>query len=153
MVDLDRRKTESGEADLAVALRHALRHLAQHGGCAAATRGTANEWDDAEVAGEAAAVLDLHEGADAVEPGIGLDAADRADVAGDRRGRLLASLRDHSHVVGEVREGVATQVRGAARDVDAAVRSGRARGRVARLPDSLVRDAAAVDDRDVGCIR
>ena len=36
----------------------------------------------------------LHERAHAVEPRVGLDAADRPDVAGDERRRLLAAPRD-----------------------------------------------------------
>ena len=43
-----------------------------------------------------------------------LDAADRADVAGDRVGHLLARPRDDGHVRGNPLEG-ALQVRGAAR--------------------------------------
>ena len=89
---------------------------------AAAARRAAHERDDAEVARERAAVLDLHERAHAVEPRVGLDAADRTDVAGDERGGLLAALRDDDDVLGQAGERVAAEVRAAAGDVDAAVR-------------------------------
>src|SRR5262245_59341189 len=85
---------DARQDDLAVALVDAARDLTEHGMRAAAPRTSADEWDDAEVAGERAAVLHLHERADTVEPRVGLDAADRADVAGDEAGRLLASPRD-----------------------------------------------------------
>ena len=86
------------EDDLAVALLDAAAHLAQHRVRAAAARRAANERDHAEVARERAAVLDLHERAHAVEPRVGLHAADRADVACDERGRLLGALRDDRDV-------------------------------------------------------
>ena len=138
------------EDDLTVALRDAARDLAQHGVGAAAARRAAHERDDAEVARERAAVLHLHERAHAVEPRVRLDAADRADVAGDEGGRLLAALRDDDDVLGQSGERVAREVRAAARHVDAAVRARCARGFLARLRDGLVRHAAGVDDRDVG---
>ena len=47
-------------------------------------------------------------------------------------------------------ERVGGEVRAAAGDVDAPVRARGARGLLARLRDGLVRDAARVDDRDVG---
>src|SRR5205823_2948395 len=113
VIDLDRRETEAGqprrrarfadearqvvaggtvavaaevdarEDDLAVPLLDPTRDFGEHRGRAAAARGTTDEGDDAEVAREAAAVLHLDEGADAVEAGVGLDAADRAHVPGD----------------------------------------------------------------------
>ena len=72
-----------------MALRDAAPDLAEDGVGAAAAGGAAHERDHAERARERAAVLDLDERADAVEPGVGLDAGDRADVAGDRLDRLL----------------------------------------------------------------
>src|SRR5919112_2008968 len=70
-------------------------HLREHGLRASTARRAAHERDDAEVAREGAAVLDLHERAHTVDTRVGLDAADRAHVAGDERGRLLRSLCDH----------------------------------------------------------
>ena len=46
-----------------------------------------------------AAVLHLHERAHAVEPRVGLHAADRADIPGDRGRRLLAAPRDDDDVL------------------------------------------------------
>ena len=143
-------EVDAGEDDLAVALRDAAADLAEHGLGGAAARGAAHERDDAEVARERAAVLHLDEGAHAIEPRIRLDAADRADVAGDERRRLLAAARDDDDVVRQAGERVAGEVRAAAGDVDAAVRARRACRLLARLRDRLVRDAARVDDRDVG---
>src|SRR5919109_2523937 len=77
--------------DLAMALRDAAAHLAEHRLRRPAPRRAANERDNAEVARETAAVLDLHEGAHAVEPRVRLHAAERPDVARDERRRLLAS--------------------------------------------------------------
>ena len=93
-------EVDAGEHDLAMALRDAALDLGEHRSGAAAARGAAHERDDAEVARERAAVLDLHERANAIEARVGLDAADRADVAGDERGGLLASLRDDDDVRG-----------------------------------------------------
>src|SRR5690348_17186557 len=84
--------------DLAVSLRDAALDLPEDVGGAAAARRSPHEWNHAEVARERAAVLHLDERADAVEPCICLDAADRADIAGDERRRLLAPLRDHHDV-------------------------------------------------------
>src|SRR4029453_397234 len=69
------------EHDLAMALLDAPPHLTQHRLRRTAARGAAHLRDDAESAGEAAAVLHLHERADAVEPRVRLDAADPAPVA------------------------------------------------------------------------
>ena len=100
---------------------------------AAAPRGAAHERDHAEVAREAAAVLHLDERAHAVEPSVRLDAADRADVAGDERRRLLAPPRDDDDVLGQPGERVAGEVRAAAGDVDAPMRARGARRRLAGL--------------------
>ena len=89
-----------------MALRDAPADLAEHRVGAAAARGAADERDHAERARERAAVLDLHERAHAVEPRVGLHAADRADVAGDRLDRLLDLARDDGDVRGQPGEGV-----------------------------------------------
>ena len=85
-------------------LRRAPPDLVEDGARRAATRGAADERDDAERARERAAVLDPDEGAHAVEPVIGLDAADRADIGRDGLGELLAAARDHADVVGQAGE-------------------------------------------------
>ena len=54
--------------------------------------------------------------------------------------------------VGQARESVAGEVRAAARHVDAARPPGGPARRLARLPHRLVRDAARVDDGDVGVL-
>ena len=77
-----------------------------------------------------------------------LHAADRADVAGNGSGNVLARLRDHRDVGRHVLERRA-EVRGAARDVDPAVSSRGAGDGLTRLRDGLVRDAARIDDRNV----
>jgi len=133
-----------------VALRDAAADLAEHGFGRPAARGAAHQGDDAEAAGERAAVLHLDEGADAVEAGVGLHTPDRTHVARDERGRLLAAARDDDHVVRQPRESVAGEVRSAAGDVDAPVRTGRASRLLPRLRNRLVGDAAGVDDRHVG---
>ena len=143
-------EVDPGEDDLAVALRDAAADLAEHRLGGAAARGAAHERDDAEAARERAAVLHLDEGANAVEAGVGLHAADRADVARDELRRLLAPARDHDDVVGQPGERVAGEVRAAAGDVDAPVRARRASRLLARLRNRLVGDAARVDDGDVG---
>ena len=112
-------EVDPGEDDLAVALLDAAADLAEHRVGAPAARRAAHERDHAEVAGERAAVLDLHERANAVEPRVGLDAADRADVAGDERRRLLGAPRDDGDVRRQARERVPREVRGAAGHVDA----------------------------------
>ena len=145
-------EVDPGQHDLAVALRDAAADLAEHGVGAAAARRAAHERDHAEVARERAAVLDLHEGAHAVEPGVGLDAADRADVAGDERGRVLAAAGDDRDVRGEARRTPRPQIGRAACQVDAAVRARGPGGRLAALGDRLVRDAAGADHGDV-CVR
>src|SRR6266550_5443158 len=138
------------EDDLLVPVPDAPPNLIEHRGRGAAPRSTTDKRDHAEVAREAAAVLDLHERAHTVEAGICLNATDRAYVAGHEGRRLLARPRDHGHIRWQAREGVAGEIGRAAGHVNAAVRACRARGRLARLADGLVRDAARVDDRDVG---
>ncbi len=126
-----------------------LPHLTQDGVCAAAARGAANERDDAEPARERAAVLDPDERPDPVEARVRLDAAERADVAGDERSRLLGALRDDGHVRGQSCEPAWSEIRGTTGQVDAPVGAGGARGGLAALREPLVRHAAAVDDNDV----
>ena len=84
-----------------MALLDAARHLAEHRGGASAARGAAHERDDAEAARERAAVLDLDERADAVEPVVGLDAAERPELAGEEAGRLLGAAGDDGDVRGQ----------------------------------------------------
>ena len=91
-------EVDPGQHDLAVALLDAAADLAQHGGGGTAARGAANERDHAEAARERAAVLDPDEGADAFEPRVGLNAADRADITGDERRALLGRAGDDSDV-------------------------------------------------------
>jgi hypothetical protein len=142
-------EVDSCEDDLAVALADPPSDLGQHGVGAAAPRRAAHERDHAERAGERAAVLDLHERAHAVEPRGRLDAADRADVAGDRLHRLLDLAGDDGHVRREPRECGVGEPRAAAGHEDASVRARRTRGGLARLGEALVGDAARVDDGDV----
>src|SRR6266566_164039 len=143
-------EVDPGEDDLLVPVRDAPPNLIEHRGRGAAPRSTTDERDHAEVAGEAAAVLDLYERTHAVETGICLNAADRAYVSGHEGRCLLARPGDHRHIGGQAREGVAGEIRRAAGHVNAAVGACRTGGRLAGLPDGLVRDAARVDDRDVG---
>ena len=143
-------EVDPGEDDLAVALRDAAADLAEHGLGRAAARGAADERNDAEAARERAAVLHLDEGAHAIEAGLRLHTADRADVARDELRRLLASPRDHDDVVRKAGERVPGEVRAATGDVHAPVRARRASGLLARLRNGFVRDAARVDDGHVG---
>ena len=142
-------KVDAGQDDLAVSLLDSAPDLVQNRARAAAARGAAHEWDDAEVARERAAVLDLHERAHAVDPRVGLDAADRADVTRDERRSLLAALRDDGDVLRQAGECV-EQVRAAAGDVDTFVQACGPRCRLAALRDGLVGDAARADHGDVG---
>src|SRR5919204_6657108 len=75
-------QVDPGQHDLAMALRDAPPDLGEDRSGAPAPRSTPDERDDTEVAREAAAVLDLDEGADAIKPGVRADTADRAHVAG-----------------------------------------------------------------------
>ena len=144
-------EVDSGQHHLAVALRDPPLDLAQDGLSGPAARRTAHERDDAEVAREATTVLDLHERAHAIETRIGLDAGDRADIAGDGGRGLLAAAGDHDHVLREAVERCC-EIGTAARDVDAAVGSRGPRSRMPRLAHGLVRDTAGVHNRDVARI-
>ena len=76
------------------------------------------------------------------QPSVPTSAATAAGVSSLRRRTTTTFSR-------QARELVAVEVRRAAGDEDAAVRARRARGRLPRLRERLVRDAAGVDDRDV----
>src|SRR5215213_1334727 len=142
-------EVDARENDLGVTLVDAPPDLAQHGvGCAAA-RAAADERDHAEVAREAAAVLDLHERPNALEPRVVVDAAERADVRGDRGRRVLAAAAHDYDVVRQAVEGAAAEVRGAAGHVHPTMRAGGAGGRLARLRQRLVRHTTCVDDSNV----
>ena len=131
-----------------VTLRDSPPDLVEHGGRRPAARGTAHERDHAERARERAAVLDPDEGADPVEPVIGLDAADRTDVGGDGVDDLLAAAGDTRTLSG--RPANASVGRFAAHPVtiDAVVGPRCLGRRLAGLRDRLVGDAAGVDDGD-----
>ena len=143
-------QVDAGQDDLAVALRDPPAHLVEHRGSSAAARAAAHERDHAEVAGEAAAVLDLHERTHAIEACVGLHAADRAHVARHEGRRLLASPPHDGDVLRKPGERVAREVRRAAGDVHLAVSPRRACSGLSRLADGLVCNAARVDDGDIG---
>jgi hypothetical protein len=88
------------EDDFAVPLLDALANLPQDRVGCTAPRSAAHERDHAELAREAAPVLDADERAHAVEPRVGPDASNRTDVPGHERGRLLGPPRDDGHVPG-----------------------------------------------------
>src|SRR5207247_11163354 len=101
--------TEAPEVDprqhhLAMTLLDPLPDLPQNRVRTTAARGSADERNHAEPAREAAPVLDTHERTHAVEPRVGLNASDRADVPRDERRRLLRPTRDDGHVVGQAVE-------------------------------------------------
>src|SRR6185436_9163747 len=125
------RKAESGlavavaaevdprENDLPVPLPDAARDLAENRPCGTAARRAAHVRDHAEVAGEAATVLDLHEGAHPLEPHLSLHTAEGADRARDRARGLLAREPYDLDARGKAVEG-ALEIRGAAGDEHAA---------------------------------
>src|SRR6185436_4264064 len=129
----------------AVALYDAAPDLREHSLGTPTTAPPSHQRDDAEIAREAAAVLDLHERADSIKARVGVDAADRTDVSGDELRGLLARPRNHDDVRRQARERRSGEARAATRDVDASVRPCGTRGLLARLRDRLVRDAARVD--------
>ncbi len=116
---------------------------------AAASRSPTHERDHAELAGEAAPVLDAYERADTVEPCIGLNASDRANVARDERRSVLGSPRDDGHVLGQTGER-ALEVGRAPGHVHAPVCAGGPSCCLARLANGFVRHATRVDDGDLG---
>ncbi len=81
-----------------------------------------------------------------------VDAADRADVARDERGRLVARAACHDDVARRAVEG-AVEIRRAAGHVHGAGAAGGARRCLPRLRDRLVRHAARVDDLDLRLAR
>src|SRR5439155_26220983 len=93
-------EVDAGEHQLTVTLVDAAADLLENRLGAPAARRTADERDDAEAARERAAVLDLHERSHAVEPGVGLHAADRPHVARHRGRGSFAALGDDGHVGG-----------------------------------------------------
>src|SRR5204862_2729259 len=95
---------DSRQHDLAVTLGDTAADLGEDGGGPTAAGFAAHERHDAEVAREAATVLDLHERPDAIQARLGLDATDGADVPGHRRGGRFASLREHDDVVRQAGE-------------------------------------------------
>src|SRR5437764_13713686 len=111
-------EVDAREHDFAMPLRDAAGDLGEHGARAAAARTAPDERDDAEVAREAATVLNLDERADAIEASVRLHAADRTDIAGDELGGLLAALRDDDDVLGQAGESAGGEVRPATGDVD-----------------------------------
>src|SRR5262245_50156353 len=83
-------EVDAGQDDLAMALCDAAADLPQYRRGGPASRRSTNERHDAEIAREAAAVLNLHERTDPLEPCVGLDAPDRADALRHDIGRVLA---------------------------------------------------------------
>ncbi len=144
-------EVDAGQHHLAMPLIDATTNLREHRRGRAAARGAADERDHAERARERAAVLDLHERSDAVEPVLRVDAADRANVAGDECRGFGAGPPCDDDVRRRPVEG-AFEVRGAPRHVDRARRTRRARGGLTRLRDRFVRDAARVDDLDLAAL-
>jgi hypothetical protein len=137
------------EHDLPMTLRHAPANLREHALRTSAARLAPDEWDDAEGARERATVLDLHERPGALEPRLALGTPDRADIRCHHRRRLVARARDDVHVPGQAFEGV-REVGRTARDIDPPMRPRRTSRGLPRLRYRLVRDAARVDDGDVG---
>ena len=120
-------EVDARQHDLAVALLDAAPNLGEDRLRPPAARRAAHLRDHAEIAREAAAVLNLDERAHPVETCIRLDAADRADVTGDEAGVSSLGLATTMTFAGRPREGVAGEVRAAAGDVDPAVRPRRTR--------------------------
>src|SRR6266851_3181930 len=143
-------EVDAREDDLLVSVCDAPPDLVEHCDRRPTARRAADERDHAEVAREAAAVLELDERAHAVETGISLNAADRTHVPGHEGRRLLARPGDDGYVGRQTRKGVAGEVRRAARDVDARVRARHACSGLARFPDCFVRDATRIDDGNIG---
>ena len=75
--------------------------LGEHGGRAAAPRGAAHERDDAEAAREQQPSCTFTNARTRSSRALGLDAADRADVARDEGRRLLARPGDDDDVLGQ----------------------------------------------------
>ena len=132
-------EVHAGQDDLAMTLGDATLDLAEHRIGTTTARRPANERDHAERARERAAVLDLHEGASALEPGVGLDAAESRRRR-QRRRSASSSLgqRNDRHVRCRAVEG-SSEIRAAPGHVDAAMRSARR----ARRPGATSRSPRA----------
>ena len=112
-------EVDTREDDLSVSLRDPAPDLAEHCVHGSAPRLASYERDHAERAGERAAVLDPHKGANPVEPMLGVDAADRADIARDESGRVVSRATGDDDV-GSCTVERPLEPRRAARDVDGA---------------------------------
>ena len=143
-------EVDARENDLPMSLLHALSNLGQDSIRRAAPGGTTHLRNDAEPAREAAAVLDLDEGSDAIEADRSVRAPQHADVRGHLLGCLLAGSRDNPDVVGKAGELATGQVRRAPGQVDLPGAARRAPDGLPRLSHRLMRDTARVHDRDVG---
>ena len=144
-------QVDARQHDLAVSVRDAPPDLGEHGSGRATSRSSADEGNHAERARERAPVLDLHECSDAIEAVVGGHAADRADVAGDEGGRLVACPPSDDDARRQARKG-AVEVRGAPGDVHRVRRAGRPADGLTRFRDRLVRHAARVDDLDLASL-
>ena len=145
-------EVDPGEDDLAVALRDAAPRISPStASAAAAARAAADERDRrrscTRSCSRPGSSRTRARGRGARRPG-------RSRSRRRRRRRRPASPRSRRATTttfpGRPAERVAVEVRAAAGHVDAPVRARRARGRLARLRDGLVGDAAGVDDGDVG---
>ena len=180
MVDLDRREPEPGETghgarlahkpgervavlavaiapevdarknDLPMSLLHALTNLGQDSVGSAAPGGTTHLRNDAEPAREAAAVLDLDEGSDAVEADRSVRAPSTPTSADTFSAVSSLGAETIADVVGQPGELVTRQVRRAPGHVDPPGAARRAPDGLSRLSHRLMRDTARVHDRHVG---
>ena len=144
-------EVDAREHDLACGpARRAAGSRASTASARAAARAAADERDHAEVAREAAAVLDLHERANALEPRV---VVARSRARRRRRRPRPASPRCGGRTTTTLpgRPSSASPPRFAAQPVTYTrpMRARGARRRLARLRQRLVRDAARVDDCDV----
>ena len=138
-----------GEHDLAMALRNTPANLAEHRARTPAPGSAADERDHAEGAGKGAAVLDLDERTCSLDARVAADATDRADVSRNCVGCLAPDAREDRHVFRQSFERT-LEPGPATHDEDTPVRSRAARDHLARLRHGFVRDAARIDDGDVG---
>ena len=91
-------EVDTREHDLAVALRCAAPDLCDDRCGRTAPRRAADEWNHAKGTRERTPVLNSHKRTDPVEAVLRLNAADRADVARDRVGNVLAASGDDADV-------------------------------------------------------
>jgi hypothetical protein len=89
-------------------------------------------------------------GADAVEPRVGADAADRADVPATASGVSSLLRLTTTTFSGRPAKPSASRLATTAGDVDMSMCPSRSRRCVTRLTHRFVRDAAGIDDRHVG---